>query len=127
MMLGGVICGYCASGSVKRATPPASVMTMESTEAKIGRSMKKRENTGGPRGLLFPLPHRLPLLACRLGRGRRLVVGVFVAGALARLTRAGAEIGHFHRLRYYLRLGPHTLQAVHHDPLAGLQPFLDCD
>ena len=25
--------------------PPASVMTIESTEAKIGRSMKKRENT----------------------------------------------------------------------------------
>ena len=27
------------------AMPPASVMTIDSTEAKIGRSMKKRENT----------------------------------------------------------------------------------
>src|SRR5437899_13092259 len=44
MMLGGVICGYCASGRFRRATKPASVMTIESTDAKIGRSMKKCEN-----------------------------------------------------------------------------------
>ena len=28
------------------AMPPARVMTIDSTAAKIGRSMKKRENTG---------------------------------------------------------------------------------
>src|SRR5437763_917249 len=44
--VGGVISGYCATGNVQTATPPASVMTMDSTEAKIGRSMKKRENMG---------------------------------------------------------------------------------
>ena len=44
-MLGGVICGYCASGKLKSATPPARVMRIDSTVAKIGRSMKKRENT----------------------------------------------------------------------------------
>ena len=40
--------GYCASGNDSRATPPASVMTIDSTDAKIGRSMKKRENKGHP-------------------------------------------------------------------------------
>ena len=47
-MLGGVICGYCAMGSVQTAMPPANVMTMDSTAAKIGRSMKKRENKVDP-------------------------------------------------------------------------------
>ena len=42
--VGGVISGYWATGSVKTATAPASVMTIDSTAAKIGRSMKKREN-----------------------------------------------------------------------------------
>ncbi len=37
--------GYCATGSVTRAMPPPSVTKMDSTAAKIGRSMKKRENT----------------------------------------------------------------------------------
>ena len=44
MMLGGVIGGYCATGKLKRATAPASVITMDRTEAKIGLLMKKREN-----------------------------------------------------------------------------------
>src|SRR4051812_13246290 len=39
---GGEIDGYCAKGSVNTETPPARVMTIDSTEAKIGRSMKKR-------------------------------------------------------------------------------------
>src|SRR5262245_5179010 len=40
--VGGVISGYWATGRLKTATPPASVTRMDSTEAKIGRSMKKR-------------------------------------------------------------------------------------
>src|SRR5665213_1459947 len=48
-MLGGVTCGYCAMGSVHTATPPANVITMDSTAAKIGRSMKNRENKVDPR------------------------------------------------------------------------------
>src|SRR5271165_5813077 len=39
---GGVIRGYWAMGSAKRAIPPIRVMTMDSTAAKIGRSMKNR-------------------------------------------------------------------------------------
>src|SRR5437867_4501609 len=44
MMLGGVICGYWATGKLTTATAPARVMTMDRTDAKIGRSMKKCEN-----------------------------------------------------------------------------------
>src|SRR5262249_48516847 len=43
--VGGAISGYCASGSVKSATEPPSTITIDSTEAKIGRLMKKLENT----------------------------------------------------------------------------------
>src|SRR5512135_46932 len=46
--IGGEICGYWATGSVNSAIPPARVMTIDSTEAKIGRSMKKREITADP-------------------------------------------------------------------------------
>jgi hypothetical protein len=41
--VGGVISGYCEIGSEKTAIPPASVMRIEITLAKIGRSMKNRE------------------------------------------------------------------------------------
>lgn len=41
--VGGVISGYCAMGSEGIATRPAMVMRIESTEAKIGLSMKKNE------------------------------------------------------------------------------------
>ena len=39
--LGGAMSGYCSSGSVKMDKPPASMMTMASTHAKMGRLMKK--------------------------------------------------------------------------------------
>src|SRR5581483_1248632 len=42
---GGVIRGYWAIGRLASAMPPISVMTTDSTVAKIGRSMKKREIT----------------------------------------------------------------------------------
>src|SRR5580658_7644815 len=44
--LGGETCGYCAIGSATSDSPPASVITIDKTAAKIGRSIKKRENTG---------------------------------------------------------------------------------
>ena len=43
----GVIVGYCSIGSARIATSPASTMMIETTAAKIGRSMKKRENISG--------------------------------------------------------------------------------
>src|SRR6516165_10581040 len=44
--VGGAIGGYIAIGSDQSAIAPASVITIDRTVAKIGRSMKKRENTG---------------------------------------------------------------------------------
>src|SRR5947209_5256310 len=46
--VGGVTSGYCATGSASSATPPAITNTIDSTEAKIGRSMKKCEITAAP-------------------------------------------------------------------------------
>ncbi len=43
--------GYIAIGSEQSAIAPASVIAIDRTVAKIGRSMKKRENTEGARGL----------------------------------------------------------------------------
>src|SRR4051812_13949512 len=43
-IVGGVISGYWATGSEVTDTPPASTSRMDRTEAKIGRSMKKRVN-----------------------------------------------------------------------------------
>ena len=40
----GVIDGYCATGSCDIDTTPARQMTSATTAAKIGRSMKNREN-----------------------------------------------------------------------------------
>ncbi len=41
---GGAISGYCEMGSTRMEAMPASAMKSEMTIAKIGRSMKKREN-----------------------------------------------------------------------------------
>src|SRR5262245_65216086 len=43
VMVGGAISGYWATGSRKNATPPRITNTIDTTEAKIGRSMKKCE------------------------------------------------------------------------------------
>src|SRR5688572_2933609 len=57
---GGVICGNIAIGRNGIATAPATTMTMASTDAKIGRSMKKLTNTASaPRRPGRRLPGRL--------------------------------------------------------------------
>ena len=43
LMIGGAISGYCAIGRRMNETPPRMMKMIDSTEAKIGRSMKKRE------------------------------------------------------------------------------------
>src|SRR6478735_1843358 len=43
--------GYCATGRVKAATPPISTMTIASTLASTGRSMKNLEIMAGPGSL----------------------------------------------------------------------------
>jgi len=41
LMIGGAISGYCAIGSRENDTPPRMTITIDTTAAKIGRSMKK--------------------------------------------------------------------------------------
>src|SRR3982751_4821608 len=44
---GGAISGYCATGSARMEASPAMMKNVAITAAKIGRSMKKRENIEG--------------------------------------------------------------------------------
>src|ERR1043165_6308483 len=62
LMIGGAISGYCATGRRMNDTPPRIMNTIDSTEAKIGRSMKKCE-IFMPR---VPLVLRLRRAGCRL-------------------------------------------------------------
>src|SRR5471030_1733224 len=70
--VGGVISGYCATGKVNSAMVPPSTITMDSTEAKIGRLMKNLENTVS---IFLPSPplgeglHFSPLPLWERGRG----------------------------------------------------------
>ncbi len=41
LMIGGAISGYCAIGRRKKETAPRITNAIETTQAKIGRSMKK--------------------------------------------------------------------------------------
>src|SRR5262245_29740287 len=75
---GGAICGYCATGSVRYATPPRITIRIEITHATIGRRMKNWLN------MVLALPRR----------ARRLLV--------ARLVRIGAAAAR-ERLRLHLR------------------------
>src|SRR3954465_13777356 len=83
--VGGATSGYCAIGSCTSATPPTIRMTIDSTEAKIGRSMKKWEITITPprRALLAARRYCLLLRRChrlrRLRRGTNRVDGVMHA------------------------------------------------
>src|SRR5437868_1256315 len=114
MMLGGVICGYSATGRWTAATAPPSAMTIDSTEAKIGRSMKKCENTTGLRS---------PLLGVgRFFRGPRLPggqqldqVGLGPRGQVAFGLRPGLDPG--------VRL--HALHAGDDHALARSHALLD--
>ena len=88
-MTGGAISGYCATGSRVNATAPRITNTIETTEAKIGRSMKKCEIR--MRGL-----RSASSCACGPAAG---------AGALL--------------LRRHLLARPHAHQPVDHDAVVG--------
>src|SRR5437764_15402468 len=70
--VGGVISGYCAMGKVQPAMLPASTMTIDSTEAKIGRLMKNWENTRQSlKSVGSSSFQRRKRVACYLGGWRR--------------------------------------------------------
>src|SRR5437879_4263616 len=107
MMLGGVICGYCAMGNVQTAIPPASVMTIDSTAAKIGRSMKKRENTAALRR------------SATLIRAGSVSDGLFLPSLTLRALISAAH------LRLDFHVAPHLLQAADDDALVRLEALLN--
>src|ERR1700686_1382282 len=55
LMIGGAISGYCAIGRRENDTMPRITNTIETTAAKIGRSMKKCEMRIGARPLILHL------------------------------------------------------------------------
>src|SRR5215213_2734505 len=95
LMTGGAISGYCATGRRVKATAPRITITIETTAAKIGRSMKKCE---------IRIPVRLLCLGLRAGRPR---------GSSALL------------LRRDLLARPHPHQAVDDDAVVGGDAVLD--
>src|SRR5215468_4197529 len=89
VMIGGAISGYCATGRRTNATVPRITNTIETTAAKIGRSMKKCEM----RIRAAPIAESVPdLRPDRLG-GRRAAL----------------------LLRLHLDAGTRAHQAVDHD------------
>src|SRR5512144_3385991 len=80
MMVGGAISGYCATGRRKHATPPRITKTIETTDAKIGRSMKKCEIRMRWRRPLFRRWRR----TARRSRARRLGALLLRTDLLAR-------------------------------------------
>src|SRR5262245_19352071 len=76
LMIGGAISGYCATGRRRNATAPRITKTIETTDAKIGRSMKKCEIRIEREALLRGRPRRFRLrsfllLRRHLGTGTR--------------------------------------------------------
>src|SRR3954454_14994634 len=119
MMDGGAIGGYWATGRRRAATPPARVMTIESTAAKIGRRMKKCENMnplrprrGGVRplpggGLPPSTPGPAPARVVPLPRDGTHLAGQVRLRGLRRVLPLDLDLGP----------RPHPLRAADDDPL----------
>ena len=68
-MVGGVISGYCATGSLNTATSPSSVIRIDGTDAKIG-TVNEETREHGRAGLLGRLAAAGCLVHRRRGRRR---------------------------------------------------------
>src|SRR6516225_6016736 len=99
-MVGGAISGYCATGSRKKATPPRMTKTIDTTEAKIGRSIKKCE--------------------IRMRSRRRLFRRLRRASRRRRVRRLGRP-----QLGSNLLIWPRLHQSAHHDPVIRTDALLD--
>src|SRR5438067_1277854 len=124
MMLGGVICGYCATGKLTTATAPARVMTSDSTEAKIGRRMKKWENmattgrhqTADSRESIAGLRARLFLSGVLC-----LMSDVFLSRGQQPAQRRLRPLRRRLMLGLHLHAGADALHAADDDAVAGLE------
>ena len=94
-------------------------MTIDSTVAKIGRSMKKCEIIG------LAAPHLGAVAGLSALGGRRLRRLPACAARRRRLVPALAERRHRHPLRLDLHARPDLLQAADDDPVVRLQPLGD--
>src|SRR5580693_4167986 len=95
LMIGGAISGYCATGSRENDTPPRITNTIETTAAKIGRSLNKCEM-------------RIVLVSASLGFVRPF-------GFCWRVLL----------LRRDLLAGTRAHQAIDDDAIGGGEPVLD--
>src|SRR5688572_15053634 len=121
---GGTTSGYSEIGSARSAIRPASSISSDSTPAKIGRSMKNLDrfmgvflvNQAGAADPASPVRWRRPLG----GAPKALRGGSRFRRGVAQRRHLGLGI-HRHFLGRHLDAGPHALQAVDDDALAGLQ------
>src|SRR5262245_49460770 len=114
--VGGVIGGYCATGSCSSATAPIRIISRASTLARTGRSMKYLENMAD--GAALTLRGRLAR-----GRGRGARRAVRACGCLR--GRSGHGGGRRRLLRCHLAAGDGTLDALDHHPVVGTHALLD--
>src|SRR5690349_19304766 len=107
---GGTTCGYSAIGSMPMAIAPARKISSERTPAKMGRSMKNLE-----RFIVLSWktakPGTDPNFGLELGSVPRLHLAL----------ELGSVPSHLRFLGRHEHSGAHALQAVHDDPLAGLE------
>src|SRR6185312_12755727 len=102
-MAGGAMSGYCETGRRVIDTMPNSMMISATTQAKMGRSMKKRDRD-------IRASCGIPALACDRGSATR---------ASTARAAAGAGIG-----GRALRHGLHRLQARDDQPIPGGQTLV---
>src|SRR5205814_8141686 len=97
LITGGAISGYCATGRREKLTAPTMTKTIDTTAAKIGRSMKKCEM------------RIAPYFSVRLCRR-----GAVLRGGCSARRRALIH-------RRHLDAGPRAHEAVHDHAVIGLQ------
>ena len=134
---GGVIGGYWAIGRLNSAIPPVKVMTIDSTVAKMGRSMKKCEKAtspfsspsngtlllvphdGGSPSTLFPAGRFLTWADCPVGFSARLGL-LWALSAASDWSRVGMVI-----FAVSICVRMHLLQGADDHPFAVFQTFGD--
>src|SRR5438876_873169 len=127
---GGAISGYWAIGRLRIADKPASTRNTEITAAKIGRSIKKRENMSGFLALFFRgLRRRFCGVGGRGRRSRTFLHRLFRRWLRRRATggvgdRAGGRGGD-RRGELDLPTGHQFGDAVDDHAIAGRQPRID--
>src|SRR5262245_16947694 len=121
---GGAISGYWAIGSTRIAARPAITMKIESTAAKIGRSMKKREIMVVPDFYRWGWTTRVSARPCSLLGVRRRRLGGTVGSLLLRRRGCALAIGRRRTVGdLYRHAGRHQRElnhAFHDDAVAGL-------